>query len=87
MKLDVVDQVLERVESASAGTDLQKLLRDAFPSLHFTFCMDEDVQHVRPVREGRGTNLYLVRKGEHCLSLTQDLDGATGLVVAETDDD
>ncbi len=58
-------------------------LRNHFPDIHFTYCMDDDVMAARPVLETGGFNLYLVDSSQHCLSFTQDMELATGVVVAE----
>lgn len=58
-------------------------LRAAFPDLHFTFCMDDDVLFDGPALAGSGFNLYLVDSSDHCLRLTGDMQTATGVVVAE----
>lgn len=59
------------------------LLRDHFPDIHFTYCMDDDVMAARPVLETTEFNLYLIDSSQHCLSFTQDMELATGVVVAE----
>ncbi|MBW9266788.1 MAG: hypothetical protein K1563_01070 [Candidatus Thiodiazotropha sp. (ex. Lucinisca nassula)] len=48
--------------------------------------MDDDVIGARPVHEHAGFNLYLVDSSNHCLSFTQDMVVASGLVVAEIED-
>ena len=58
-------------------------LRNAYPDIHFTYCMDDDIVAAQPVIEREAFNLYLVDGREHCLCLTNDNDNATGLVVAE----
>jgi len=58
-------------------------LRKAFPDVHFTYCMDDDIVTGKPVIEREAFNLYLIDGREHCLCLTNDHDVATGLVVAE----
>lgn len=58
-------------------------LRAAWPGMHFSYCMDDEICGVEPVRELRGLNLYLVDGRGHCLSLTTDPEVATGLVLAE----
>ena len=60
-------------------------LRAAFPDLHFTFCLDDDVVFDAPAFEGGGFNLYLVDSSSHCLAVTDDKRTATGVVVAELD--
>ncbi|NOS89626.1 MAG: hypothetical protein HOP34_13995 [Methylococcaceae bacterium] len=58
-------------------------LRQQFQGIHFTYCMDDDLPNNTPVLAEASFNLYLVDGREHCLCLTQDLDVATGIVVAE----
>ena len=58
-------------------------LRKKYESVHFTYCMDDDVTAAIPVLERDTFNLYLIDGREHCLCFTTDLDIATGLVVAE----
>lgn len=62
-------------------------LRQQFPDIHFTRCMDDDVGSVSPVSEFSGFNLYLIDSTNRCLSFTRDLQQATGVVVAEVEDD
>ncbi|MES9990891.1 MAG: DUF6129 family protein [Candidatus Thiodiazotropha sp.] len=58
-------------------------LRRQFPDIHFTYCMDDDVMAANPLHEAAAYNLYLIDSRNHCLSFTQDMDIATGIVVAE----
>lgn len=58
-------------------------LRQKFPDIHFTYCMDDDVIAASPLHESETFNLYLIDSRNHCLSFTQELDIATGIVVAE----
>ncbi len=60
-------------------------LRGAFPDIHFTYCMDDDVYAAAPVLERENFNLYLIDSRNHCLGFTQDIDIATGIVVAEVE--
>jgi hypothetical protein len=61
-------------------------LRSQFPQHHFTYCTDDDVVAARPVHQGSGFNLYLVDGRGHCLRFTQEMECATGLVVAEIEE-
>lgn len=61
-------------------------LRKQFPEIHFTYCMDDDVVSASPVLEDETFNLYLIDSRDHCLCFTQDLDIATGVVLAEIED-
>ena len=58
-------------------------LRQTYPDLHFTYCMDDDLPNQSPILECGAFNLYLVDGREHCLCLTQDYQNATGIVIAE----
>lgn len=79
----VTDWIEKRVDSAT----LQNELRRAFPGMHFTFCFDDDVLVDQPIASCEGFNLYLVDTGNHCFSLTSDMQVATGLVVAEREEE
>lgn len=72
----------------NAGSpDMEQELRASFPDLHFTFCSDDDVMSDNPASELPGFNLYLVDSSSHCLCLTSDGESATGLVIAETENE
>ena len=83
-QLQAVGEWLERDAAASP---LESGLRSAFPDLHFTFCSDDDVASERPVASHAGHHLYLVDSSSHCLALTTEMETASGLVVAEIEDD
>ncbi len=81
---DLLDAVIRQAEQGSLGEPLLASLRQAHPGAHFTLCMDDDiVVNARPVATRPGFNVYLVNAGEHCLVLTNDLDAASGIVLAE----
>lgn len=88
-QLEAVDtQVKEAMVSAPLDEAVVGQLREAFPGVHFTWCMDDDVSdRAKPVREAGGYNIYLVDAREHCMTLTSDAEAATGLVIAEVEDD
>jgi hypothetical protein len=67
--------------------ELVRELRSNFPEIHFTYCMDDDVMAGNPVFESPAFNLYLIDSSNHCLSFTQDLEIATGVVLAELEDE
>jgi len=62
-------------------------LRQAYPGIHFTYCMDDDINAGKPVLEADKFNIYLVDGREHCLCLTNDYEVATGIVLAEVIED
>ncbi len=59
-------------------------LRQAYPGVHFTQCLDDDINNAEPALQGNRINLYLVDGRQHCLRLTDDLQNATGVVLAVT---
>lgn len=82
-RLDQVARIVER-----AGLDAQTLsaLREAFTDMHLTYCMDADIGVGEPVVRAAGFNIYLVDGREHCPQLTNDLETATGIVLAEVEE-
>lgn len=72
-------------EVSSKGLDYDTVaqLRQSYPDIHFTYCMDDDINSGKPVVESEKFNIYLVDGREHCLCLTNDFDNATGVVLAE----
>lgn len=76
---------LERIEAilgADVPADWQSRLRRDLPGRVITFCDASDMTEGRPYREYSGFDLYLVDGSTHCWQLTQDVEAATGLVVA-----
>jgi hypothetical protein len=82
-----LNTVSELVKSQPISEQIVASLRSRFPDFHFTYCMDDDVVNAKPVFEDPNFNLYLVNSSSHCLSLTNDLDSASGLVIAEVEEE
>lgn len=81
----VMNQVASRAHAD--GATLVGHLRGSFPGLHFTVCGEDDIPvRMRAAAGNEVCSLYYVNAGEHCLSLTDDAEAATGLVVALCDD-
>ena len=80
-------EIVQCVEQQGMNSRILSQLRNAYPDLHFTYCMDADVIDVPPVEKGRSFNIYLVDTQEHCLRLTTDRQLATGVVLAEVSDE
>ncbi len=78
-----LDTISELIKAAPILEQSLQQLRGDFPDIHFTYCMDDDVVGATPVLEDSNFNLYLVNSSSQCLSLTQDMDAASGLVIAE----
>ncbi|MDJ0738519.1 MAG: DUF6129 family protein [Gammaproteobacteria bacterium] len=84
---EALDAVGSWLQQRGGDAGMERDLRAAFPDLHFTFCLDDDVIADTPASELPGFNLYLVDSSSHCLSLTTDPEAASGLVVAELVDE
>jgi hypothetical protein len=83
MKLEQVQAVAAAaLKSGLCETTMSKL-RAEFKGVHLTYCMDDDVAGVEPIQRHPGLNVYLVDGRNHCLKLTETLEAATGLVLAE----
>ena len=84
---ETIDAIVNRVEAGDIHEHNISSLREAFPGLHFTWCMDDDVGSEKPLLQRDGFNVYLVNGQGHCLTLTNDLGLASGVVIAEIVDD
>lgn len=78
-----VNAIAAEIEALGVDETTVSVLRQQYQSIHFTYCMDDDLPNNTPVIERKDFNLYLVDGREHCLCLTNDYDVATGIVVAE----
>jgi hypothetical protein len=76
-------QVADHIGSQTLSETLVADIRRTFPGIHFTYCMDDDILNNESVFSGSGFNFYLVDGREHCLCLTNTLENATGIVIAE----
>jgi hypothetical protein len=84
----LIDQIAIVVQRAGLSGQSVAALRDAFPGIQFTHCLDDDIgAGIEPFREAEGFNIYLVDAGNHCMTFTRSLDNATGLVLAEVEPD
>lgn len=87
----IATEQIEQISSAVQQQGLDEVvvagLRERFPNIHFTYCMDDDVCGPSPIMESNGFNIYLVDGREHCLAFTQSMDVATGVVLAEVEDE
>lgn len=82
---ETLDRIAELTLAQGLHEGTVQDLRAVWPGMHFSYCMDDEICGVAPVRELQGINLYLVDGREHCLSLTSNPQIATGLVLAEVE--
>ncbi|MGZ4969044.1 MAG: DUF6129 family protein [Methylobacter sp.] len=82
-----VNAIAAEIEALGVAESTVSALRQQYQSIHFTYCMDDDLPNNKPVIEHKDFNLYLIDGREHCLCLTNDYDAATGIVVAEIIED
>ncbi len=80
---EIVDQIAKFVAQQQVNEATLIQLRQTYPSIHFTYCSDDDIHSARPVVEHAEFNIYLVNTSEHCFTLTPDFAKATGIVLAE----
>jgi hypothetical protein len=84
---ELIDQLMAILSRAGLTDDSVAALRDAFPALHFTHCLDDDIgAGIEPARKAERFNLYLVDGRSHCMTFTRDPDAATGLVLADIEE-
>lgn len=87
ISLENAQLIANQVKDRGLDYDTLTVLREEYPDIHFTYCMDDDIVNAKPVLEQEAFNVYLVDGREHCLCLTNDFDVATGLVLAEIIED
>jgi len=86
----VLNEICDYASSQEIGETLIAALRKQYPEYHFTWCFDDDIgATAKPWTERPQFNLYLVNSSEHCSTLSNDPESASGVVLAEViaDDD
>jgi hypothetical protein len=78
-----VNDIVAKIETLGLDETTISALRQQYQTIHFTYCMDDDLPNNVPIVEKEAFNIYLIDGREHCLCLTNDYELATGLVVAE----
>lgn len=87
ISVEQIRQIAERISKTQIDEAILTELRQEYPEIHFTYCMDDDIPNNEPVFEADSFNIYLVDGREHCLCLTNNHEVATGIVVAEVIED
>ena len=83
---ETLDAVSRYVEADCLGEEISGRLRREWPDIHFTYCQDDDISAAQPVRRFKQFNLYLVSRGEGCISFASEAERASGIVVAEVEE-
>jgi hypothetical protein len=78
-----LSDIARLVESQGLDDKVMARLRGIYPGVHFTCCLDEEINDAKPVWESPRFNIYLVDSRNYCLRLTDSAEAATGLVLAE----
>ena len=81
----VLDEILAFVNAEGGEANVIAKLRERWPDMHFTHCLEDELCLEEPVREGETANVYVVDGSEHCMKITKDPDTATGILIAELD--
>ncbi|MGB0129465.1 MAG: DUF6129 family protein [Rhodocyclaceae bacterium] len=88
MDFPLLVSITDAVERQGADETTVASLRQAYPDLFFTLCGDDDIPaRLAPALKREGFNVYLADARDHCVSLTTDIEGATGVVFATVADD
>lgn len=84
---EIIDAIATQLEAIGLSVEGMAALRAAYPALHFTHCMDDDMGAQEPYSNRPGYNIYLVDGRGHCMAFTREISHATGLVLAEVSTD
>jgi len=85
---DTLAKVTAQVNAAGLSEAAVIALRQAWPGVSFTYCSEDDVPaRLKPAAEGDGFGIYLVSGAEHCVAFTDNLEAASGLVLAAQSED
>lgn len=87
----IEEKVIDEINNLLIGHGLDEAavteLRNKWPTIHFTYCSDDDICGPEAIRESDDFSIYLVDGREHCLNFTSSTEIATGLVLAEHEED
>ncbi|HYE37571.1 hypothetical protein [Methylocaldum sp.] len=80
---EALEEIRTLLESDAPATDRCAGVRKSFPGLSLTRCDASDMGPEVPAFETAEFCVYLIDTSEHCVRLTGDPAGATGLIVAQ----
>jgi hypothetical protein len=81
-QIDAIDQSVSRLQANKQP--LISGLRELFPGIVFVRCEASDMEGP-PFRSGEHHRLYLLDRSEICIRMTDQIDSADGVVIAELD--
>ena len=91
VKTMIKENVIDEIDTFLINRGLDEAaigeLRNKWPDIHFTYCSEDDVCGPSAVRESDGFSIYLIDGRDHCLCFTSSSEIATGLVLAEHEED
>lgn len=79
---DDLVRIDDLLATPATGSNPLTDFRGAFPGLSLTRCDASDMSDEQAFREYPAFNLYLVDGRDHCWHITDDMNIATGVVVA-----
>lgn len=83
-----LDAIAQSVASIGMADDLLLRLRADYAELRFSQCSEDDIPaRLQPLLAAEGFDLYLMDTREHCITLTNDLNAASGVVIAWRSDE
>lgn len=83
-----LDAVSAKVGELGVSESVLSALRQTWPDVHFTYCSEDDIPaRLNPAARGEGFGIYLVSGLQHCIGFTNQLEAATGLVIAADSED
>jgi hypothetical protein len=81
VKLEELNEIGAVLAEQGAEASAFGLLRARFPHLSWTRCDASDVTEA-PLQTSGAFDLHLLDGSEHCVQITDDLERATGIVLA-----
>ena len=79
----MVQELVAEIGERPLDAPLLDRLKQRFKGIPLTTCFEDDIISGKPVYRHQAYAIYLVGGGQHCLTLTNDYDIATGVVIAE----
>ena len=87
IQTDVINDIANEITKINLDGATVGKLRLLWPDIHFTHCSEDDISQAKPVLENSSFSLYLVDNSNHCISFTLSNEKATGIVIAECEDE